>query len=265
MRLSHRVISLVLGLAAFTGGFSEPPLYSQPQQGITPKVDPKPVVPVDPPKLVDPKVEKVVLPPNALGRVGQITEIKAETAGEIDWEIPGQIQARLFPAEKLAILVPQSGGTFVIRLLVCENGKPKIHRCTLLVEGAPAPTPDPDPGPDPKPPVPVPSGGLRVIFVRETSANHSKEQLNILNSLQIATYLNAKAAKGSDGRPGWRQWDPQQDLTHADPIMKALWEATKPQLPPLPAVVIAVDTKGTVFPLPATEKETLELLKKFGG
>lgn len=253
----RRLFAFLLCLAALSAGAGLR-VYSQdrPAAGIVPKVEPKPTP--------DPKA---VLPANATGKAGRILELRAQTAGEVDWEVPGEFDVRFVAAEKLAILVPQQPGTYVVRLAVCENGKPKIHRCIVFVEGLvpPGPSPSPEPGPGPKP-VPTPDGGLRVLFVVESSANLNREQLHALNSVKVAAYLNAKCARGSDGTPGWRRWDPQQTVEHADPVMRQLWNDAKAEaLKSLPALVVASGKQAIVYPLPATEGELMTVLKRYGG
>ena len=54
-------------------------------------------------------------------------------------------------------------------------------------------------------------------------------------------------------------------MTNENDTLKKLWAATKPQLGTLPVIVIVTDQKGEVLPLPATEAETLDLLKRYGG
>lgn len=255
MRSFRAPLALALALA-FAGPLGS---QQQPAAGLVPPA----------PKPIDPKpAEKGVLPANATGKVGVPFDLKADTAGEIDWDVPGEFYARPIPSEKTIFLVPKEPGTFVVRLAVCEGGKPRIHRCVVFVEGLvphpPGPTPVP-PGPGPKP-VPTPDGGLRVLLVVESSANLTREQLHTLNSTKVAAYLNAKCAKGSDGTPGWRRWDPQQTTEHADPVMRQLWNDSKAEaLKALPALVIASGKQATVYPLPATEAEALNLLKKHGG
>lgn len=259
---------ILLCLAALTGGAwagSLADAQSQQPPGI---VAPKPPAPPNPP--VDPPPDpKAVLPANATGKTGQPFELKANTAGEIDWEVPGEFYARHIPAEKTVLLVPKVGGTYVVRLAVCEGGKPRIHRCVVFVEGLVPPPPGPGPGPEPGPgpkPVPTPDGGLRVLFLRETNAPLTAEQTHTLNSVKLAAYLNAKCAKGEGGQPGWRVWDPQQDVTNADPVMRQLFNDSKAEAAKaLPALVIASGKQAVVYPLPATEAETLALLKKYGG
>jgi hypothetical protein len=113
-------------------------------------------------------------------------------------------------------------------------------------------------------PGPIPPGEFRALFVYESSAPLTKEQLNIWYSTRIAEYLNAKCAK-DDGRPGWRKWDKDIDTQHETPTWKAIWAATKPTVTTLPALVIIRGQKGEAVPLPETEEATLTLLKKHGG
>lgn len=122
-------------------------------------------------------------------------------------------------------------------------------------------TPGPDPEPEP-PPIPVPSG-FRVLFVRESSANMTAEQLHTWNSTQITAYLNDKCVK--DGVvPSWRKLDKDQDL-FVDGPLKQLWADSKAQaIATMPSVVIAVNNKATVYPM-GSEADMLKLLKSFGG
>lgn len=126
----------------------------------------------------------------------------------------------------------------------------------------PSPTPTPPKPPEPPPPVMT---GLRVLFVYETEAKLTREQLNTLHSTAIAGYLNAKCSKDSKGRSDWRRWDDDVDTSKESDVWKGLWLIIKPKLVTLPAVVVVTDQKTEVFPLPATEAETLALLKKVGG
>lgn len=116
----------------------------------------------------------------------------------------------------------------------------------------------------PQPP-PGPVSGFRVIFVSESSANHTREQLNILSSTAIAGYLNAKASKDEKGRPAWRRWDKDVDVTNELESWKVFWTNVKPKLGTLPMLVISSDRGIEVLPLPATEADTLTFLKRYGG
>lgn len=124
-------------------------------------------------------------------------------------------------------------------------------------------TPKPDPNPKPDP-IPVPAG-FRVLFVRESSAKMTAEQGHIWNSTAIAAYLNSHCAK--DGtQPGWRKFDKDQSADLDAAPIKQLWTDSKAQaVAAMPSLVIAVGQTATVYPLPATEAETLALLKSKGG
>lgn len=179
----------------------------------------------------------------------------------------------LLKDSRTAVVLAAKEGRFRLLAYTAVDDSPSEPSVCWVVVGASPPgpgpvPPSPPPGPDPippTPPIPVPASGLRVLFVYESSANLTREQLNILNSTKIAEYLNAKAAKDAKGLPEWRRWDKDVNTTHESDVWKNLWAATKPQLTQLPAVVIVTNQKGEVHPLPATEAETLDLLKKYGG
>ncbi len=147
----------------------------------------------------------------------------------------------------------------------------KLGRISFYV-GKVAP-PDPKP-PDPKPPdpkPPVPTTGLRVILVAELGPTTgqpvlSKGQLNVWYSTNLKTFLDNRCVKSSDGRPEWRKWDKNIVLTGKETqTMAKLWEATKPNLNVMPAIVIVTDQTGGVYPLPETEQATIELIRQKGG
>lgn len=154
---------------------------------------------------------------------------------------------------------------------------------TLMIQASTGPRPPPvdpplpvDPAPprpvDPPkpvdPPVPMPTPaitGVRVLIVYESAAALNREQLNIVNSTQIRAYLNEKCVK-TNNQPEWRRWDKSTiditGLTNETQTLQQLWKDVSPALTTLPRLVIAVNGKATVHDLPATEADTLALLKK---
>lgn len=180
----------------------------------------------------------------------------------------GKYETRVLTAKYLAIV--EAAGTGRVELIAVPVGADAegvaVRKMLDVNDGTkPIPPPKPvDPKVDPVPPKPVPVGDFRVLFVYETSASLTREQLNILNSTAIRTYLNSKCVKDSDGRPGWRSWDVDISADKDLKVWRDLWAATKPKLGKLPQAVIVIGTEGTVFPLPETEAATLELLKKYG-
>jgi hypothetical protein len=147
----------------------------------------------------------------------------------------------------------------------------KLKKAGIDVGPAPVPPPKPkvDPKPAPKPddpPAPVVTGGLRVLFVYESSAALTREQQAVIYSPAVAEYLNRKCAKSAAGHPEWRRWDKDVALSAKEsPTMRDLWAATKPKLGTLPQLLIVNDKAGQLYALPATEAETLALLESYGG
>jgi hypothetical protein len=88
-------------------------------------------------------------------------------------------------------------------------------------------------------------------------------QSAVLFSKKVRDYLDAKCARGADGRtPEYRIWDQDIDTTAAG----ALWQAAmKRERKSLPWLVVSTGKSGYEGPLPATVDETLALLKKYGG
>lgn len=229
--------------------------------------------------------QKVTLPQEVKAQPGLVT-IRAETdCADLKWlSVDGLqlIPAELLKDSRVAIgIVPnlrpdQTGASYRVYAYGAKGDKASDPALCTVVVGTPGPGPTPPgptppvpPGPTPpNPPTPVPVTGFRVLFVYEATDGQpslTKEQLNTIYSTQIREYLNRKCAK-DDGRPGWRTWDKEVVLTAKEsPTWKALWDAVKPQVKAYPSVVIVTDQKGEVFPLPATEAETLALLKKYGG
>ena len=202
--------------------------------------------------------------------IGDVIDFKARTIGKSitwDWLTEEKFQVR-YTADALTFFAARAG---VYRLGASTAIKDTATKLTWarVTVGDPAPDPQPKP-PDPKPPDPKPPDppkpitGLRVIFVAESSSNMTKEQLNIWNSTRIADYLNRKTVK-TDGRPGWRKWDPDINVSNETETWKQIWAATKGSLGALPALVIVDGVKGEVFPWPPTEQEALDFLKKKGG
>lgn len=127
----------------------------------------------------------------------------------------------------------------------------------------PVPPPDPPPGPGPSP-APIPEAGYRVLIIEETADRGKlpKSQVTVLASTTLREYLNAKCAKGPDGKtPEWRQFDDDVDLKNESSIWQA---ALKRERASLPWIIISTGKSGFEGPLPTTEDDALKLLKKYG-
>jgi hypothetical protein len=122
--------------------------------------------------------------------------------------------------------------------------------------------PLPIPIPTPFPPTP---SAFRAILAYDSSKPLSRGQSNVLNSTAVRGYLNAKCLKDSDGRPAWRQWDVNVDVSNESSTWKDAWQEVKAKLGALPQIAVQRGDKLDVLPLPDTEAATLDLLKKYGG
>jgi hypothetical protein len=115
---------------------------------------------------------------------------------------------------------------------------------------------------DPKPPVVVTS--FRVIFVIESSVTPPPGQVSISDAKIVRDYLNTTTTK--DGtRPGWRRYDPQENVTNENATFKALWASVVPKLSTIPCIVIEVNGAAEILPYPTTPEATIALCKSKNG
>lgn len=134
----------------------------------------------------------------------------------------------------------------------------------------PVVVPVPDPTPADPTAISLPDGN-RVVFITETSANQTKDQLNVLNDPDILAYLQAKCVKGGPKQtPEWRQFDPDVDISKIEsPTIAALWQAVLADLKqnprPLPLILVTAGGKGHMTPLPNNKADALAYLKKYLG
>ncbi len=171
---------------------------------------------------------------------------------------------------------PQGDYTINLKIqsaVVDDKGKIKyVTKFSDIVVsvGVPGPTPvppipptpvPPEPVP-PIPPTPVPVTSFRVIYVTESANTLTSAQRTVIDAKITRDYLTANTTP--EGKwSGWRQYDPQQNVTNEQPNMKALWEAVQPKLTTLPCVVIEVNGKADILPLEATPAAQLEVFKKY--
>lgn len=159
------------------------------------------------------------------------------------------------------VVVPlgaKSKADWVVKVIAANHGP----RPPPLPPLPPVPPPDP---PTPVDPAPISAPGFRVLMVCETSDGTKipPAQLSILTSTEIRSYLNRKCVVGPDGTTTeYRIWDKDVDTVNESKIWQ---EAMKRPRKSIPWILISDGKKGFEGPLPATIKETLDLLKKYGG
>jgi hypothetical protein len=145
-----------------------------------------------------------------------------------------------------------------------------VVRTTLNVMGmSPNPPPTPDPTPDPEPtPNPIPGDKNRVLIMYEASDLSSMPvgQTVQLTSANLRSYLNKKCLKGADGKTAeYRIWDKDVDLTNVSQVWKDAIGTAKKENTTLPVLAVSNGKSGWIGTLPATEAETLSILKKYLG
>jgi hypothetical protein len=184
------------------------------------------------------------------------------------WRVrgPGQVDyATPRKGRELVFVAPP--GKYTVSLLTVKTtaAGPELDEVeTEVVIGIPdpmppTPTPPAPVPPAPQPPLPPAPEGFRVIFVYETSAPLTPAAQQVMFSEKVRQYLDAKAK-------GWRRFDKDVDAgNEKDAEIKALWQAARPKVTAVPAVIVAVGGKAEVLPLPADEDAALKTLKQYGG
>lgn len=132
----------------------------------------------------------------------------------------------------------------------------------------PAPIP-PGPGPAPIPPgpgpAPAPTDKLRVLFVHDMNKPKTRDQNVTLYSTEIRAYLNKRCMTDADGRPAWRFWDQETNVTNESADWQAAMTAATSDPTPLPKMVIfAGTTLKKAYPV-TTQADALKTLQEWGG
>lgn len=197
----------------------------------------------------------------------------AKVPGSLVWILEPAVQSYVSPDGATVIvntgLTP--GQLSITQIVGATSGRVAYQKMLLRIGAGPQPPPvdpvDPKPDPDPKPPAPDPTpqpGKLKILIVEET-ADRGKlpsSQMEVLFSPAIRAYVKTACSKSSDGNPDFRVYD-----VDTDTAKEAGWVqvAMKEPRASLPWVVLSNGVTGFSGPLPKTEAETLELLKKYGG
>lgn len=179
-------------------------------------------------------------------------------------------EERTYPSNKdykyiYSVRALKKGTTGLVTVPVGVDSQDKITQNMITVMSeAPNPPPEPDPDDDDTPePPPAPTISFKVIFVKESGATLNAQQTAIPGARAIRDYLDAKTTP-EGGTVGWREYDPQEVATNEQPRMKALWDATKNQVPYIPAMIVEVNGHAKVLPFPANASEALTTLKSYG-
>ena len=211
-------------------------------------------------------VPYVKMPEKVEVQVGRLGRIKIETNGKtIRWIVPPELDSfREFdpdPSVIRLIVVGYADGQYRLVAYTAIGDVPSDPAiCVVVVGKGPGPVPPVPPGPDPPIP-PIPIAGLRVLVVYESAT--PGDTAKIVGSATVRDYLNAKCAKGPDGKsPEYRILDKDVSLANASQWVK---DAMARQRQSMPWIVVSNGTAGFEGPLPTSIDATMTLLKKFGG
>lgn len=166
-----------------------------------------------------------------------------------------------------AVFSSGTSGEFIFALVVAgidNNQKLDVaiaeHR--VMIGTPPEPTPTPTPTPTPAPVV-APELRVLILFDQDKVTQLPIEQQRILESQQLKDWLSTKCVKGTDGKtPEWRIWP--SNIVVADDL--PIWKKALAEPRNSPNWLLVSNSKaGYSGPLPATEAELMEILKRFGG
>jgi hypothetical protein len=195
----------------------------------------------------------------------------AEDAGPLRFrgrfvEDPEKVVTKTFAGKHIYTIEAKASGR--CEVLVVPVGASKaadVIRRTVQVEAGDGPIPPPKPKPDPKPdPKPEPVTSFRVLFVYESGDTLTAAQQSVIYAKSVSDYLDGACTKEGT-QPGWRRFDKDAAGANEPPVMRALWAAVKPKLTTVPCLVVEVNGKADILPLPATTAEAVALFKKYGG
>lgn len=116
-------------------------------------------------------------------------------------------------------------------------------------------------------PVVVVPTGFRVIIAYESQGAPLPRELDvIINSTKIRAYLESKCAKSPEGVAEYRVWDDDVTTTATESAtIRDMWATAQPKIGDVPRIIVAVNGKLDIYPMPANEAAVLAFLKKIGG
>lgn len=191
----------------------------------------------------------------------------AEPDAAILWDvIPEEVADVEERDGKLWFVAPP--GQYKIKLRTIKGKAVQTARATVTIgDGDPTPGPQP-PGPGPQPPPPSPAApiaapGFRVLIVYQDQMPLPLAQHSVIYGQAMRNYLNAKCPREPSGQASYRIWDADLDVSQSPKHYQDAYNRVR--LRQLPYLVVSNGTTGWEGPLPASEAETLAILKHFGG
>lgn len=153
-------------------------------------------------------------------------------------------------------------GEYVV--IVLDGKRPNLDGlATKRLTIGPPPKPEPEPDPEPQPsPAPIPAAGFRAMIIYEQSANLTREQQAILTGATVREFLAANCVKDERGRPAFRIYDQNADLSRDDKIWRDAMALPRAGLPWL---IVSNGKAGYSGPLPPDPDKTVEVFARYAG
>lgn len=166
----------------------------------------------------------------------------------------------------------KSDKPYRVRCSVFHDGKWRFAEASIIIGDKLPDPPKPDPiDPDvPDPPAPA---KIALLYMHEES-NADPRDLAIIKSKEVEDYLRAHCQLEADGRPAYRVWDDdytdEQIASHGKMWVEAYHQAKEHrtsvgQGDNAKWLLITNGKDGESVPTPKTDKEFMELLRKWGG
>ena len=202
------------------------------------------------------KVEGLEIPPDMEVAPDEgFIALQANAKGNVKWLVISQSKVKFLTndtANTIIISVPQSGSINVFAVALVDNKLTDFAKTTVTVKGSVDPTPKPnvDPKPDP---TPKPSSfPLHVTFVFDVNEN-TPDIATVLNSQELRKYV-------ADNKSYMRVYDLNSDVVKNKKLDTIVSKVGSNNM------MVVQEADGTLLyasPIPKTDKEALEVLKKY--
>jgi|GEM_PF-6976313 len=158
----------------------------------------------------------------------------------------------------------------VVTVARLEGEQPIIHRLAWTIKTGEAP--NPPPGPDPPPaPIQWKVSGLHVLVIDDENQRGKlpQSQINIFTSKPLRDWMDAHAAKESDGRPAYRFSHPESLVDGSEgrklelPVYVEGWDLLMESGTKLPAWIVSDGEREVIEPLPESVEAAIEKLEEF--
>lgn len=268
--MRYRLPALCL-LLACSVGFAADPAIRLPVAPVPPSPMPAPVEPggvlrltPDVLYVIDSKVDCVVRAhPAGLVKVAKKKGPRDISAKFVDGS--GLTEDRTYDGPFVYVVTATGTGRVELDVIpIGLKGEADIVTATVDVDSGAGPIPPPTPKPVEPKVEPVAVKTFRVVLVHESGKTYDGVTNGVLYGADLRAFVKDRCTR--DGAtPGFRLFDQHEDAANELPGIKALWQAAKPKLTAVPCLIVEVNGKADILPLPANQAAALATLKTYLG